>query len=222
MTNDVNALDNSIPYTGNQRVYVGNGNSMSISRIGKINSIVASHPLPLSDVLLVPSITKNLLSIIKFTRENNCLVIFSSSGFFIQDLTTRKVMGVGRCKNGLYVLDRGHATFLSSLSTCNLRASSIIWHARLGHPSFRVVSSLNKHGAISVSDNRSIDLKPCFGCQLGKSHCLPFSNLDQRCNSLFERIHCYLWGPSPITSPSGHKYYCVLIDEFSRFSWFYP
>ncbi|XP_073261291.1 uncharacterized protein [Populus alba] len=76
MTNDVNALDNFVPYTGNQRVYVGNGNSMSIFRIGKINSIVASHPLPLSDVLL--------------------------------DLTTRKVMGVGRCKNGLYVLDRGH------------------------------------------------------------------------------------------------------------------
>ena len=47
MTNDVNALDNSVPYTGNQRVYVGNGNSISISRIGKINSIVASHPLPL-------------------------------------------------------------------------------------------------------------------------------------------------------------------------------
>jgi len=108
------------------------------------------------------------------------------------------------------------------LSTCNLRASSFIWHARLGHPSFRVVSSLNKHGAISVSDNRSIDSKPCFGCQLGKSHRLPFSNLDQRCNSLFEQIHFDLWGPSPITSPSGHKYYCVLIDEFSRFSWFYP
>jgi hypothetical protein len=66
------------------------------------------------------------LSIIKFTRKNNCLIIFSSSGFFIQDLTTRKVMGVSRCKNGLYVLNRGHATFLSSLSTCNLRASSII------------------------------------------------------------------------------------------------
>jgi len=65
-------------------------------------------------------------------------------------------------------------------------------------------------------------LKPCFGCQLGKSHRLPFSNFDQQCNSLFERIHCDLWGPSPITSPSGQKYYCVLIDEFSRFSWFYP
>ncbi|KAE8701309.1 hypothetical protein F3Y22_tig00110548pilonHSYRG00747 [Hibiscus syriacus] len=173
MTNDVAALDNSVPYTGNQRVYVGNGTSMPISCVGSISSIVASHPLPLSDVLLVPNLTKNLLSISKLTRENNCSITFSSSGFTIQDLATRTVVGVRRCEKGLYVLDRGHASFLSSLSKCTSRASSVTWHARLGHPSFRIVSSLNKH--------------------------------DQRCASLFERIHCDLWGPSPVTSPSGYN-----------------
>ncbi|KAE8692073.1 hypothetical protein F3Y22_tig00110860pilonHSYRG00043 [Hibiscus syriacus] len=222
MTNDVAALDNSVPYTGNQRVYIGNGTSMPISRIGSISSIVTSHPLPLSDVLLVPNLTKNLLSISNLTRENNCLITFSSSSFTIHDLATRTVVGVKRCEKGLYVLDRGHASFLSSLSKCTSRASSVTWHPRLGHPSFRIVSSLNKHGAITLSHNNKIDSKPCFGCQLGKIHRLPFSNSDQRCASLFERIYCDLWGPSPITSPSGYKYYCVLIDDFSRFSWFYP
>ncbi|KAF5470482.1 hypothetical protein F2P56_010995 [Juglans regia] len=114
MTNGVATLDNSVPYIGNQRVYIGNGTSMPISRIGSISSIVASHPLPLSDVRLVPSLTKNLLSISKLTRENNCSVTFSSFGFTIHDLATRTVMGVGQCEKGLYVLDCGHASVTSA------------------------------------------------------------------------------------------------------------
>jgi hypothetical protein len=70
------------------------------------------------------------LLINKFTLENNCLVNFSSSGFFIHDLTTRMVVGIGRCKNKLYVFYCGHASFFYLVFfTCNLRASSITSHA---------------------------------------------------------------------------------------------
>ena len=37
-----------------------------------------------------------------------------------------------------------------------------------------------------------------------------------------ERIHCDLWGPSPINSVQGFRYYVVFIDQYSRFTWFYP
>lgn len=222
MTNDVAALDKSIPYTGNQWVLVGNSQSLPISRIGSIPSLIASHPLKIPDVLLVPHITKNLLSISKLTRENNCSVTFSSSDFTIQDLAISTVVGVRRCEKGLYILDCGHANFLSSLSLRNSHAPSAIWHVRLGHHFFRIVSSLNKHGVITFSDKGTLDSKSCFGYQLRKSHHLPFSNLNQRCSFLFERIHYDLWGPSPIPSPSGYRYYYVLIDDFFRFSWFFP
>ena len=83
MTNDVAALDKFVPYIGNQRVFVGNDQSLRISHIGSISSLIASHLLKISDVLLVPHITKNLFSISKLTHENNCFVTFSSSGFTI-------------------------------------------------------------------------------------------------------------------------------------------
>lgn len=38
----------------------------------------------MSDILLIPHVTKNQLSISKLTRENNCSVTFSS-GFTIHD-----------------------------------------------------------------------------------------------------------------------------------------
>ena len=56
--NVVNVFDNSVPYTGSQRVYINNGNSISISWIGEIKSIITSHHLPLSNVLPVASLTK--------------------------------------------------------------------------------------------------------------------------------------------------------------------
>lgn len=40
--------------------------------------------------------------------------------------------------------------------------------------------------------------------------------------SPLERIHCDLWGPSPVVSTQGFKYYVILIDNYSRFTWFYP
>ena len=223
MTNDVAALDKFVPCTSNQRVFMGNDQSLPISYIGSISSLIAFNPLKISDVLLVPHITKNLLSISKLTRENNCLVSFSSSGFTIQDLATRTVVGVGRCEKGLYILDHGHASFLSSLSQCTSCASSVIWNAQLGHPSFRIISSLNKHGVITFSNKGKFYSKSCFCCQLGKSHRLPFPNLNQRSFFfLFEWIHCDLWGPSLVPSPSGYRFYCVLINDFSRFYWFFP
>lgn len=39
MTNDAVVLDKYVPYIGNQRVFVGNGQSLPISRIASISSL---------------------------------------------------------------------------------------------------------------------------------------------------------------------------------------
>lgn len=37
-----------------------------------------------------------------------------------------------------------------------------------------------------------------------------------------EKVHCDLWGPSPVVSSQGFKYYVISVDIYSRFTWFYP
>ena len=191
MTSDTEGVDQPAVYFGNECVMVGNGQSLAISHTGSISSLVPSSPLLLSNVLVVPGIKKNLISISQLTKDNNCCVTFSSSGFTIQDRVTRVVLGVGRCENGLYVLDRRHHALVST--TSSPRASVRLWHTRLGHPHYRTVASLSKLGSISCSNKLvNNDSEICVGCRLGKSHRLPFSLNNERCAMPFDRLHCDL------------------------------
>jgi hypothetical protein len=38
---------------------------------------------------------------------------------------------------------------------------------------------------------------------------------------MFQLLHCDLW-TSPITSVSGHKYYLVILDDYSHYLWTFP
>lgn len=36
------------------------------------------------------------------------------------------------------------------------------------------------------------------------------------------KVHCDLLGPAPVSSSQGFFYYAILIDDCTRFTWFYP
>ena len=62
----------------------------------------------------------------------------------------------------------------------------------------------------------------CTSCQLGKKPALPFNNSESICNSILELIHSDVWGPSPIASIGGSRYFVVFIDDYSHYSWIFP
>lgn len=62
----------------------------------------------------------------------------------------------------------------------------------------------------------------CDACRLGKSTRLPFLSSEFVSNKCLERIHCDLWGPSPVIPTQGFRYYVIFIDNHSRYTWFYP
>ncbi|KAK6786233.1 hypothetical protein RDI58_014758 [Solanum bulbocastanum] len=52
----------------------------------------------------VPSITKPLLSVQKFSHDNNVFFEFHVHRFFVKDPTTKKVLLFGQSENGFYTL----------------------------------------------------------------------------------------------------------------------
>lgn len=74
------SLNTTMPYTGNDHVNVDNGNILNISRIG--NTSIAKD-IDLLDVLVVPKLTKNLLSISKLTADSPVDILFYRDMFNI-------------------------------------------------------------------------------------------------------------------------------------------
>ncbi|XP_076933194.1 uncharacterized protein LOC143599004 [Bidens hawaiensis] len=149
--------------------------------------------------------------------QGNTHVIFGN-GKSLPDRKTKRVLAKGSCENGLYVLKEVPLALVAKVSN---RASYKLWHARLGHVAFHVISILNKLGALSVT---SVLPKPniCTPCHLAKGQKLSFDlNLKRSLHPL-DLIHCDLWGPAPIFFKDGYLYYVVFIDDYSRFTWFYP
>ncbi|KAI3700963.1 hypothetical protein L2E82_45604 [Cichorium intybus] len=216
MTTSTDSITQPTVFSGSSKVAFGDGNVLPISHIG--HSLL-NNGIQLWNVLVVPKLTKNLLSISRLTSDNNMDVLFSQPYFYIQDRKMRWVLAQGRCDRGLYVLSTKPQAFVATRS--KLKAPYELWHSRLGHVSFDTISLLNKMGHLSVT---SILPKPiiCSPCQLAKAHRLPFEQNDKRSLNILELVHCDLWGPSPVCSADGYHYYVTFLDDYSRFMWFYP
>lgn len=91
MTSDPQHLTHSTNFSGSDQVHMGNGQGLAITCIGSSKFTSPSHPqttLALNDLLLVPSITKNLVSVSKFANDNWVYFEFHPTCCFVkcQDL----------------------------------------------------------------------------------------------------------------------------------------
>nr|GEV88795.1 cysteine-rich RLK (receptor-like protein kinase) 8 [Tanacetum cinerariifolium] len=126
MSLDNNDLDDVQVLKNKQVVNLPNGHTSVISKVG---NVTLENKLELKNVLIVPSFKFRLLSVLKLTQDSQCFVTFYEKLCVIQDLKTRKVLGLGKKKVGLYhlislPLDQIHAqvssTIVSALEDCNL------------------------------------------------------------------------------------------------------
>ncbi len=51
---------------------------------------------------------------------------------------------------------------------------------------------------------------------------LPFPNACTKSTAPLQLVHSDVWGPTPITSINGTRYYVSFIDDLSKFTWFFP
>ncbi|GJX95959.1 putative RNA-directed DNA polymerase, partial [Tanacetum coccineum] len=78
MTSSPDNVSHSAPHSGNMRVFFGNGDALPVSHIGQS---MVSNKILLRDVLVIPKLTKNLLSISKLTMDHPVDVLFSQPFF---------------------------------------------------------------------------------------------------------------------------------------------
>lgn len=72
MTSDVHNLAQATPFEGSNMIKIGNGPCLPIKHIGSTLLITPSHTLILTNVLHVPQITEDLLSVKQLCKDNKC------------------------------------------------------------------------------------------------------------------------------------------------------
>ena len=91
ITNDIANISAPSLYTGEDKVYIGDGKGLSISHVGHSSLNTHHSSFKLSNVLHVPHMTHNLLSAYQFLKDNNCALTLDLDGSTVKDRIS------GRC-----------------------------------------------------------------------------------------------------------------------------
>ena len=206
LTQDAGNLSNSTPYTGTDKVTVGNGKHLSISNIGSHHLVSNSRSFQLKKIFHVPFISANLISVAKFCSDNNVLIEFRSNSFTVKDLRTKEKLIQGRLENGLYKFPalrnkkmayvgiKDFSAFHSPI-TSTTQNKVDIWHHRLGHATTDVVAQILQSCNVSYEKNKATNcFAICSSCQLAKNHRLPTRLSSSRASKPLELIHLDIWG----------------------------
>lgn len=102
------------------------------------------------------------------------------------------------------------------MACTNVDNKSRVWHKRLRHPNFVILSHLINSGLLGNKDQFSPHISlDCSTCKLGKSKSLPFSSHVSRAKRSFDLIHSDVWGMSFVISHVHYKYFVTLIDDYN-------
>ncbi|GJU99551.1 hypothetical protein Tco_1328822 [Tanacetum coccineum] len=163
---DISHFDNHEPYYGEDALHVGNGKGLPILHIGSTRFYSPSKTFSLSNILHVPQITQNLLSVQKLCHDNNVFFEFHSTLFAVKDTSTRITLLTGPSNNGLYSFCPPQIRQVPKVAFIAVRASSTIWHQRL--------TTRNLTFTDRFSDGRnSVAILPTMFCQISDGHHFP-------------------------------------------------
>jgi hypothetical protein len=221
VTSDLGNLNlNAEDYTGHDQVRIGNGQGLKILHTGSSIFCSSSKSFFLNNILHVPHISKNLLSVYQFAKDNNVYFEFHPSFFCVKDQFSGTILLQGKSKDGLYPLhclskiSRNPSVYLGE------RVSIDQWHSRLDHPSLRIVHQIISKYQLAVGKNK--DTSVCHACQLGKSHRLPFPLSPSVSSGPLDLIFTDVWGPSIYLFVNGNRFDIGFIDDYSKFTWLFP
>jgi len=97
----------------------------------------------------------------------------------------------------------------------------MLWHKRLGHVSLSLLNKLaSKDLVVGLPYIKYNDGKVCDACAKGKQ--VKNSFKSKKCVSTsraLEMLHIDLCSPMRIKSRGGKRYVCVIVDDYSRFTW---
>ena len=188
VTSDLNNLSLHTSYNGLDDIMIGDGTGLPITHTGSTSLLHSNKQFSLTDVLCVPNITKNLISISKFCISNNASIEFLSFLFVVKDLHIGVTLLKGKTKDGVY--EWPPSTPLIAFSS--IKTTSFNWHHRLGqYPALPILKHIISKNALDLASSSMLQFScnACCRTLRGVAASIPLLNLE----SVYG-IYLYLFG----------------------------
>ena len=175
--------------------------------------------LEFQNVLHVPDLRNNLLSVLYLTQNKNYIVTIEKDKLYFRQHDSLLFTASVNAHNSAY-LD-GHAVpfqYAALASTCQLDRT--LWHRRfahLNHASIRDLISKELVQGMTITSQTPPD-PICEPCIAGKQHRGPIPrSASHHATQALELVHSDVHGPLPVQSRHGYKYWITFIDDHTRF-----
>lgn len=204
---------NITPSTVNN-IKVADNKTVTVKGCGNVNLQIRDsegkpQTIQVRNVLYVPTLTTNLLSVSQMTK-NGCEVNFEKNGCKVYQ--NNRLILTALQHNNMYVLKDPSETsaLLSKVEEVDIN----LWHQRMAHLNFTDLQKI-EYSTEGVKLNKK-GIQICTTCIEGKMSRLPFKNIGTRASEVLQLIHTDICGPMENTSIGGAKYYITFIDDYSR------
>ena len=187
--------------------------SLLISQISR-----KTYEIVLSDVILIPEFRLSLISVNQLTSTK-----FSVNFPAISDMCyiqkDRDTILIAKHKDGLYY---ARVTLSDQKEAVYATIDINLLHCQMGHISVSQIQTMVNSGLLWGIDTLSRTPASCEACTLGKMKKLPFRIQEQpQTTQPLEMVHTYVGDPISLRSCKGHRFWLVIVDDFSCFPWIY-
>jgi hypothetical protein len=205
-----------------KKISVGDDISLGVEGSGTIQ-VENGH---FNDVLCVPSLSCNLLSIYQITHSGEGKTVeFSPHQVVIKDIKYPKYVLATRIADDitrLYKFDNFGSSYFSSVFVAHSDDLRKLWHEQFGHLNYRSLKKLcNQHMVGGLPPVSCID-GVYSSCVLVKHH---WDCFDKRASwhtsGPLQLVHSDLCGPLSSAYFFWCKYFLTFIDDFSICTWVY-
>ena len=167
--------------------------------------------IKISEVLSVPGLECNLLSVSKLEMKGFRIVFENGKGIISKNDSILAV--AERNYKNLYVLN-----FYAGGTYAHLTESISLWHKRLGHLNYKSIKVLSKQVDNLKFKSEKAQLQVCSTCMEGKQTKLPHKQTRIRAKRALELVHSDVMGPISPISHDNKRYIVSFIDDFTHFT----
>jgi transposase InsO family protein len=218
MTGDQARLSNLNEKKTAYKVELGDKSTYPVEGFGQASvKLKSGNNVHLSNVLYVPGLEKNLVSISCLEDKGNRIAFMDGKVLsWHKDSSIENARVIGSREGNLYrLLEQNEEALVHDKVNPNE-----LWHRRYAHINYQALPFLRRM-VEGIPKLKSTHEGICKGCALGKNIKKPFPISNNRSKEILDIIHSDVCGPMPVGSLGGSLYYVIFIDDYSRKTWLY-